>query len=70
MKLKFLRAFVLGIVCLVVFLVVTFIALPVSVKLSDFLQGFSGGMGLVALVAALYYYNQYNKERKIIGSDN
>lgn len=64
MKFKFLRAFALGIICLVVFLVVTFITLPISAKLSNFLQGFSGGMGVVALIAALYYSIEMRKEQK------
>jgi hypothetical protein len=67
MKFKFLRAFVLGIICLAVFLVVTFIPSLVSAKLNDFLQGFSGGMGLVAFVAALYYSMEMRKERKASG---
>jgi hypothetical protein len=62
MKIKFIRALVATIVCLVVFLATTFIPSLREYKFTDFLQGFSGGAGSGALIATIVYYYRYKQE--------
>jgi hypothetical protein len=63
MKIKFTRAFVATVVCLIVFLVTTLIPSLRDFKTGDFLQGFSGGAGLVTLIASVHYYLAGRKEQ-------
>jgi pantothenate kinase-related protein Tda10 len=62
MKIKFTRALLATILCLMVFLATTFTPWLQEYKWNDFLQGFSGGLGAGALIASIHYYNLYRKE--------
>ncbi|MGZ3811665.1 MAG: hypothetical protein ACXVB0_22640 [Mucilaginibacter sp.] len=65
MKIKFLRSLVLAIVCGIVFVVTTLNPSLRDYKLGDFLQGFTGGMGTVAAIAAIFYYFGWRKEKTL-----
>jgi len=65
MKIKFIRTLILAIVCLLVFLTSGFVYHIGNAKLNDFLRGFSAGMGVVAIIAAAYYYFEIHKARKL-----
>jgi phosphatidylserine synthase len=65
MKIKFLRTAAIAFLCLLVFLATTFISSIKGLNKTDFFQGFSIGLGAVALIAAVYYYVQLQKERKL-----
>ena len=56
MKIKFIRALVIVLVCLIMFLSTTFVPSVKNLSGADFLQGFSAGTGVVALIATIYYY--------------
>ena len=64
MKIKFIRAFLVTILALIVFLATTFIPWLREYKFGDFLQGFSGGVGVGTLIASIHFYNLYKKEQK------
>jgi hypothetical protein len=66
MKLKFLRALIVALACLIVFLTTTFVPAAENLHQADFFRGFSIGAGVVALIAAIYYYLGYQKERNTI----
>ena len=61
MKIKFIRALVIVLVCLIMFLSTTYVPSVKNLSGADFLQGFSAGAGVVALVATIYYYLQAKK---------
>ena len=65
MKIKFTRTLILAIVCLLVFLTTSFIYSIGNAKMNDFLRGFSAGMGVVAIIAAIYYYFEIQKAKKL-----
>lgn len=67
MKIKFIRALVATILCLVVFLTTTFIPSLRDYKWGEFLQGFSGGAGVGTLIATIHFYNLFKKEHKATG---
>jgi|GEM_PF-1790814 len=64
MKIKFIRAFLVTILALIVFLATTFIPWLRQSKFGDFLQGFSAGVGFGTLIASIHFYNLYKKEQK------
>jgi len=64
MKIKFIRAFLVTILALIVFLATTFIPWLRQSKFGDFLQGFSAGVGFGTLIASIHFYNLYRKEQK------
>jgi hypothetical protein len=64
MKIKFIRALVATIACLIIFLATTFIPSLRAFKAGDFMQGFSGGAGVGALVASIFYYSQLKNQQK------
>jgi len=66
MKIKFLRAFIATILCLIVFLATTFIPALRDYKWGDFLQGFSAGTGTGTLIATIHFYNLYKKEEQAV----
>lgn len=61
MKIKFIRALVIVLVCLIMFLSTTYVPSVKNLSGADFLQGFSAGAGVVALVATIYYYIESRK---------
>jgi len=65
MKIKFTRTLILAIACLLVFLTTSFVYHIGNAKLNDFLRGFSAGMGAVAFIAAVYYYFEMQKAKKV-----
>jgi hypothetical protein len=63
MKIKFIRALLATILALIVFLTTTFTPWLREYKFSDFLQGFSGGVGAGTLIATVHFYNLYKKDQ-------
>jgi hypothetical protein len=63
MKIKFVRALLITILALIVFLATTFIPWLRGSKIGDFLQGFSLGVGAATLIATIHFYNRYKKEQ-------
>ncbi|WP_426670163.1 hypothetical protein ACPPVU_02740 [Mucilaginibacter sp. McL0603] len=70
MKIKFIRAFVVVLVCIIIFLSTTFVPSVRILPRADFFQGFSIGAGIVAFVASIYYFVQYKKQQKTIDQIN
>jgi phosphatidylserine synthase len=70
MKIKFIRAFVVVLVCIIIFLSTTFVPSIKILPKADFFEGFSMGAGAVALVASIYYFVQYKKQQKTIEQIN
>lgn len=63
MKIKFIRALLITILALIVFLATTFIPWLRESKIGDFMQGFSLGVGAVTLIATIHFYNKYKGEQ-------
>jgi multisubunit Na+/H+ antiporter MnhB subunit len=70
MKNKFIKAFVVVLVCLIIFLSTTFVPSVKILPRADFFQGFSIGAGAVTLIAMIYYFVQYKKQQKTIDQIN
>ena len=70
MKIKFLRAFVVVLVCIIIFISTTFVPSVKILPRADFFQGFSLGAGAVAIIATIYYYVQHRKHQKTIDQIN
>ena len=70
MKIKFIRAFVVVLVCIIIFISTTFVPSVKILLRADFFQGFSMGAGMVALIASIYYFVQYKKQQKTIDQIN
>jgi hypothetical protein len=58
---KFIRALVIVLLCLILFLSTTFVPSVKNLPMADFLQGFSAGAGVVAMIASIYYYIESKK---------
>jgi hypothetical protein len=70
MKIKFIRAFVVVLVCIIIFISTTFVSSVKILPRADFFQGFSMGAGMVALIASIYYFVKYKKQQKTIDQIN
>ncbi len=65
MKIKFLSTIIITMLCAIVFLATTFVPSVRGLRGADFLRGFAGGMGAVALIASIYRYVELQKEKKL-----
>ena len=70
MKIKFIRAFVVVIVCIIIFISTTFVPSVKILPRADFFQGFSLGAGAVALIATIHYFVQHKKHQKTLDQIN
>ena len=67
MKKKFLGAFVVFILCAIIFWATTFSQAIKDIEFAGFLQGFSGGLGFGALIGAIVYgYKGYFENSTVV----